>query len=77
MQALASLGMLEGEGIQPGPPNLDLARQYIDLFEAMLEENKMGIWPHILKLDPYLREMIRGSAQLIQNPKEVDLSASF
>jgi hypothetical protein len=41
MQALASLGMLEGEGIQPGPPNLDLARQYIDLL-GVLEQKTRG-----------------------------------
>lgn len=40
MQALASLGMLEGEGIQPGPPNLELARQYIDLLGVLEQKTK-------------------------------------
>lgn len=41
MQALDALGMLEGEGIQPGPPNLELARQYIDLL-GVLEQKTRG-----------------------------------
>ncbi|NIO16758.1 MAG: DUF1844 domain-containing protein [Deltaproteobacteria bacterium] len=41
MQALASLGMLEGEGMTPGEPNLEIARQYIDLL-GVLERKTRG-----------------------------------
>ncbi len=41
MQALASLGMLEGEGMTPGEPNLEVARQYIDIL-GVLESKTRG-----------------------------------
>lgn len=54
-QALASLGMIEGEGPQKGEKNLDAARQFIDILGILDEKTKGNLSP---QEEMFLRESL-------------------
>lgn len=54
-----------------------VARQYIDLFEIMLEEKRMGIRPQLLRPGTYLKHMDQMHAQVAIGPQVTNLQSSL
>lgn len=58
MQAMAGMGMLAGAGGQPIPPNLELAKHYIDMLQMLEDKTKNNLNAEEKKLlDQVLYEM--------------------
>lgn len=58
MQAMAGMGMLAGAGGQPIPPNLELAKHYIDMLQVLEDKTKNNLNAEEKKLmDQVLYEM--------------------
>ncbi len=58
MQAMAGMGMLAGAGGQPIPPNLELAKHYIDMLQVLEDKTKSNLNTEEKKLlDQVLYEM--------------------
>lgn len=53
-----------------------VARQYIDLFEIMVEEKRVGILPQLLRPGTYLKHMDQMHAQLAIGPQVTNLQSS-
>jgi hypothetical protein len=58
MQAMAGLGMLAAPGGQPLPPNLEMAKHFIDLLQVLEDKTKGNLTPEEKGLlDQVLYEM--------------------
>jgi glycosyltransferase involved in cell wall biosynthesis len=54
-----------------------IARQYIDLFEIMLEERRVGILPQSLKFSPYLEHLDQMHPQLAIEHQAANFQSPF
>jgi hypothetical protein len=54
-----------------------IARQYIDLFEIMIEERRVGILPQSLKFSPYLEYLDQMHPQLAIEHQAANFQSPF
>jgi len=54
-----------------------LARQYIDLFEIMIEEKRAGLLSQLWKPGAYVKPMDKIHAQLAIGPQSMNLQSSL